>query len=373
MNELRPPPTVLKFGGAALADGDGVRRAAELLLEWGGERPVAVVSALGGVTEKLDRLVREAVGGETDLGSVRVRHRAVLRQLRLDSELCDRHLAELATVLGAVAERGRLDESTRDSALSFGERMSARIVAAHLRDRGVEATPVDAFDLGLETDSNHGRARPLPGVERAIRAALEAMPGIPVVTGFLAVDSSGSLTTLGRNGSDLTAALLAAALAAREVQFWKAVGGVMTADPALVPGARPVVRLSYADAAEFARAGAGVLHPDALEPLEAAGIPARVLDVEHPGRPGTLIAAGPRAPGPIGVAARSDPAGITVVGRVEADLVRERLDSAGVRVLRVEQRGPGRCPFFAVPRDELRGAAVAAHAFFPRPLAKETP
>jgi len=362
MNRPRPTsPTVLKFGGAALADGEGVRRAAELLLEWGGARPVAVVSALGGVTAQLERAARAAAEGRVDLRPVRLRHRAVLSQLRLDSELCDRHLAGLATILAALAERRRLSDSERDGALSFGERMSARIVAAHLRERGVEATPVDAYDLGLESDDNHGRARPLAGTEATIRRSLATVPGIPVVTGFVAVARTGALTTLGRNGSDLTAALLGAAIGAREVCFWKSVAGVMTADPAVVPSARPLARMSYADAAELARAGAGILHPSTLDPLEAAGIPARVRDVAHPAAPGTLIAAGAPAADPVAIALDASAPALTVIG-APAPAVRERLSAGGITVRAEVAHGGSRWRSFHVAPEDLARAARLLHA-----------
>jgi aspartate kinase len=355
----------MKFGGAALADGAGVRRAGQIVAEHGGERPVVVVSALLGVTRTLDRLGREAAeGAAADPAELRIRHRTVLSQLELDAELLDRHLTELSMVLRSIRHRRRLRPVERDYLLSFGERISARLVAAHLRARGVHATPVDAFDLGLASDSNHGAARPLPGTVDDLREALERVPGVPVVTGFVAADRAGNLTTLGRNGSDLSAALVGAATGAREVQFWKAVPGVMTADPALVPAARCHPRIGYADAAVYARAGAEVLHPDTLEPLVATGIPARVLDVRDPDEPGTLIADGPPLEEPLGVVVLKDPAGVTVCGAAGATRARALLEEAGIEVLAQHRRIPGPCPRFAVAETELVRAARALHAGF---------
>lgn len=295
----QPPPTrptVLKFGGAALADGVGVRRACDLVAERGGPSPIVVVSAARGVTELLDGLWTAASGlgaastvAEAGARSVRVRHRTLLSELGLDAEFLDRHLRELTWVLAAIRGRAAPSPADRDHVLSFGERMSARIVAAAFSSRGVPATPVDAYDLGLLSDSNHGRARPLPETSVQICRALEAVQGVPVVTGFVAIDARGRLTTLGPNGSDLSASLIAAAVGAGEVHFWKSVGGVLTADPKLVPDARPIRRLDYARAAEFARFGAQVMHQDALEPLRLGGIPARVLCFENPEDAGTRI------------------------------------------------------------------------------------
>jgi aspartate kinase len=204
----------------------------------------------------------------------------------------------------------------------------------------------------------------LPGCEEELRAALEQVPGLPVVTGFVAADAAGNLTTLGRNGSDLSAALLGAAVGAREVQFWKAVPGVMTADPLLVPSARCHPRIGYVDAASYARSGAEVLHPETLEPLVAAGIPARVLDVTDPAGPGTLIAAGPPLEEPLGVVALQNPTGVTVCGAASAERARDLLQAAGVAVIAEHKRIPGPCPRFAIPEGELERAARALHAGF---------
>jgi aspartate kinase len=283
------PSIVMKFGGAALADGAGIRRVGAILGARGGDRPVAVVSAAAGVTELLVQVADAAAEGRSELERVRIRHRTLLSQCGLEQELLNRLLTELAAVLEGIRARHAISAAERDFVLSFGERMSARIVAAALRAGGRVATPVDAFDLGLISDSNHGCAKPLAGNSAAIRRALAQVPGIPVVTGFVAKDSAGNLTTLGRNGSDLSASLLAEACGAREVQFWKVVGGVMSADPALVPDARHIAELSYAQAAEYAFRGANVLHPGALEPLERANIPARVLCLSEPDGAGTRI------------------------------------------------------------------------------------
>ncbi len=282
-------PIVMKFGGAALGDGAGIRRAGAILTARGGVRPVAVVSAAAGVTELLVAVANAAAEGRSELERVRIRHRTLLSQCGLEQELLNRLLVELASVLEGIRERRAISAAERDFVLSFGERMSARVVAAALRASGRSATPVDAFDLGLLSDSNHGCARPLTGNSAAIRRALQQVPGIPVVTGFVAKDSAGNLTTLGRNGSDLSASLLAEACGAREVQFWKVVGGVMSADPTLVPDARGITRLSYSQAAEYAFRGANVLHPGALEPLRRAEIPARVLCLSDPDGEGTWI------------------------------------------------------------------------------------
>jgi aspartate kinase len=299
-----PFDRVLKFGGAALADGPGVQRACKIVAERGGARPIVVVSAHQGVTDLLDTVGRSALEGHLEGDRIRIRHRTLLRQLDLEPDLLDRYFTELFGLLAEMQVRRRLLTGQHDHLLSFGERMSARIVAHALRKAGLRATPIDAWDLGLTTDSNHGDARPLPEGTAQIRAALEQVTGIPVVTGFLAKDARGNLTTMGRNGSDLTAALVAEAVGANEVQLWKAVGGMMTADPEIVADARVVESLGFQEATEYAFHGAEVLYGPALAPVQRGGITVRILDVNDPGARGTVLGARTSGEGPVGIAAR---------------------------------------------------------------------
>jgi aspartate kinase len=297
---------VHKFGGASLADGERIRRVGELMVERAPDRPIVVVSAVEGVTSQLDLLAREAALGVGDMARLRVRHRSLLAQLELDSEHLNRHFAELATVLNAIRNARQLSQAQRDHVLSFGERASARIVAAHLSQRGLRAMPIDAYDLGLVTDSNHGRARVLPHSAAQIRDALARIDAICVITGFVAADANGRLTTLGRNGSDVSAALIGEAIGAREIVFWKEVGGVMRADPKLVPAAQRLERLSYQEARELTHHGANVLHPEAVEVLERGSIAGRVRCTRTPDDEGTRVEHRESTHEFVGVASRSN-------------------------------------------------------------------
>ncbi len=299
-----PFDKVLKFGGAALADGPGVLRACKIVQQHGGARPIVVVSAHQGVTDLLDTVGRSALEGHLEGDRIRIRHRTLLRQLDLEPDILDRYFSELFGLLAEIQVRRRLLSGQLDHLLSFGERMSARIVAHALKKAGLRATPVDAWDLGLTTDSNHGDARPLPEGTAQMRDALEQVTGIPVVTGFLAKDSRGSLTTMGRNGSDLTASLVAEAVGATEVQLWKAVGGMMTADPEIVADARVIESLGFQEATEYAFHGAEVLYGPALSPVKRGAISVRILDVHHPENRGTVLEARTSGEGPVGIAAR---------------------------------------------------------------------
>jgi aspartate kinase len=328
---------VLKFGGAGLARGERVRRACRIVaLRQAEAAPVVVVSAIGETTTMLEAALADAAQGAPDPAPVRLRHKRLLAELGLEPGLLNRHMAELGTLLAAVARRGAASPAERDHVLSLGERMSARIVSAALRSAGVASTPVDAWDLGLRSDSNHGRARPQADTLAAVGRALARVPGVPVVTGFVAADSRGRLTTLGRSGSDLSAALLAEACGARELELWKTVGGVMSADPRLVPEARTLRALSWSQAAALSFYGAGVVHPDTLAPLERARVPARVLDLEHPEEEGTRIDGTGAPDGLLGLACRRELALLRVsCGPVESKAacvarVGERLAERGV-------------------------------------------
>jgi aspartate kinase len=155
----------------------------------------------------------------------------------------------------------------------------------------VAARAVDAWDAGLVTDARFGCARPLPETPARIAAAFAADAGVPVVTGYVGREPCGGITTLGRGGSDYSAAIFGAALRVAEIQIWTDVDGVMSADPRQVPGARPVPVLSFAEAAELAFFGAKVLHPATMAPAVRAGIPIRVKNTWRPDEPGTRVVA----------------------------------------------------------------------------------
>ena len=308
--------SVLKFGGAALADGATLRRSLRhvqgQLDSASHQAPIVVVSALAGVTDDLYLSAKEAAMGqaahplERAASRLRIRHHSVLSQLGLSSELLGRHLRDLSVLLAGIAQQGRLEAANLDLVLSFGERMSARIFAAALEQSGVEATPVDAWDVGLLSDSNHGQAQPVDGIQPLIRKALRATPGVPVVTGFLAQNQSGQLTTLGRNGSDLTAALLAEAVGASELVFYKDVAGIHSADPKRIAAAFPLDLASYAEAAELAFHGSAVLHPAAVAPAIRAQVPVRILPIDPKGaQAGTLLVPRIQREGPTALACRN--------------------------------------------------------------------
>jgi aspartate kinase len=286
---------VMKFGGSSLASPERVRRAAGLVRRELSRRPAVVVSASGKTTDRLIAAAEAARGGLVEIGDLERHHRDLCAGLDIDLEVVEPLLAQLAALLHGVSLIRELTDRTRDLAMSFGERLCARIVAAALERGGVPAVALDAFDIGLRTNGEHGRAAPLPGIDGDIESAFGRIAGVPVVTGFLGRGPGGEITTLGRSGSDFSASIVGAALRAEEVQIWTDVCGVMTCDPGLDGRAESLRELSFDEASELAYFGAEVLHPATLVPAIRAGIPVRVLNTMQPDDAGTRITAG-RAP-----------------------------------------------------------------------------
>ncbi len=299
---------VMKFGGSLTADAKRISRVAQVILSetlaW--KRVVVVISAMGGATDTLNRAVdlaatRDATGYRHAIAGLRADHLAVIDTLFEDNlvrhdliDHIDRLLFDALTTCDTIAARRESLARERDAVMSAGERIMARIVTALVRQEGLRAAYVDATCI-IMTDDRHQNANPLTDliderVDSVLRPLLDE--GIvPIVTGFIGATRSGAVTTLGRGGSDYTATLLAASLHADEVWIWTIVDGVMSADPALVPGARVIPALSYEEVGELSYFGAHVIHPRAVEPLQAQGIPLRVRNPFNLDHAGTLIQA----------------------------------------------------------------------------------
>jgi aspartate kinase len=280
---------VMKFGGSSLDGAEKITRCIALVRGEIERRPVVVVSALGKTTDRLLEAGARALEGHVDAGEIEDYHAAIVDDLGIDMRVIEPLLYDLRALLHGVSLIGELSDRTRDRLTSFGERVSTRVVAAAMAGEGVPATAVNAWDAGLVTDSVHGAASPLPDTEERIARALGEFDLVPVVTGFLAKDEQGHVTTLGRSGSDHTASILGAAVAAEEVQIWTDVDGVMTCDPSLDERARGLPELSFEEASELAYYGAKVLHPSTLVPAIRKGVPVLVRNTMRPEDPGTRI------------------------------------------------------------------------------------
>lgn len=296
------PLVVHKLGGTSLGDASRIVHAARLVAAASRRRRlVAVVSAMGGVTDLLLSAAHEAERGRLGparkaVAALRERHEVAAEGIAgatgIPTAFDASPLAELETALAGISLLRERTPRVTDLVASFGERLSAPLFAAALSAAGVPARAVDARTF-LVTDERHGaatcdRKKTDPRARRTLGALL-AKGVVPVVTGFVGRAPSGETTTLGRSGSDTTAALLGAALGAKEVVIWTDVDGVLTADPRVVPKARLLKRLSYREAAEMTYFGAKVLHFPAVLPAVAARIPLVIRNSFAPDGPGTTI------------------------------------------------------------------------------------
>jgi aspartate kinase len=285
---------VMKFGGTSVGIPEHFAVATRLVAARASREPVVVVSALAGITNLLVEFCRSTVGRPELARQVESRHlefadRVGVAPATLEPLLRAWQL-EAAPWLRSPKVVGGAD---RDRVLSFGERLSVELFAAGLRSLGTDAVAKEAGEAGLVTDDRFSAAQPLPEsaglMARHLARPAGARAPVPVVTGFLGRTSDGRITTLGRGGSDYSAALIGAALGAEEIQIWTDTSGMLSADPRIVPEARPVARLSFAEASELAYFGARVLHPKTLLPAMERAIPVRVLNTARPDDPGSLI------------------------------------------------------------------------------------
>ncbi len=288
------PMIVMKFGGSSVANAERIRHVASIIEAYKSERPIVVLSAMGDTTDHLLDAADLAVNGTVDIGKVEKLHFDTARELGIDVPAIAELLGELKTLLTGISMLRELTRRTRDYLVSFGERMSVRMMAAYLAQKGTEARFYDAWDVGFVSDSNYMSAELLDEVWENIPRALSdykngKQTAIPIVTGFIAKDKNGIITTLGRGGSDLTATMLGAALKADEIQTWKDVDGILTTDPRVCSDAHPVPEVTYEEAQELAMFGAQVLHPRSMVPCRKTGTPVRVKNSYNIKSPGSII------------------------------------------------------------------------------------
>lgn len=296
---------VMKFGGTSVEDSDAIRRLIEIVRSRLHAQPVVVVSALARITDQLQEAGNAAAGGQlgSALETVRalyVRHEQLAAELasnepqvKLGREL-QAEFGNLESLVHDVAMCRQLNPPAQDRLLGFGECLSSKLVNAALREAGVEAAHIDARSC-IVTDPRHGQAAPVWKVTnerlQQIVGPLLRMGQVPVMGGFIAATPEGVPTTLGRGGSDFSAAIVGAALQASRVEIWTDVDGIMTTDPKLCPDAKVIRKMSFEEAAELAHFGAKVLHPSTLAPAMRENIPVYVLNSWNPAGPGTEIVA----------------------------------------------------------------------------------
>ena len=283
----------MKFGGTSMGNSKAISKVADILMKSPGKK-VAVVSATSGTTDELISLGKMANSNQifdSTLLSLIEKHEKISRELEVETDL-EFFRNELANLLRGVSLVGELSLSANDRIITMGERISSHILTALLIKRGLKSKMCDAFNF-VFTDNNFGEAevdfeKTNIAVRRDITPLLEE-DIIPVITGFTGQSEDGRYTSLGRGGSDYTAAILGAALDCAEVQIWTDVDGISNADPRVIPEAKVLEQLSFNEAGELAYFGAKVLHPKTIKPAISKNIPVKILNTFNPDFPGTVI------------------------------------------------------------------------------------
>ena len=298
---------VMKFGGTSVGTGENIRYVADLVTKYAKKdnRVAVVVSALAGVTNNLievacqakksdekqiQNFTAELLNKHTEAITIAITSKQIQKEA---TQIIEKTIAELEKVLTGICYVGELTPKSKDYVASFGERLSAPIVWGAIKDHKLETQCFTGKEAGIVTDSNFGEADPLMNFTTHLiqeyLGPLFKKGIIPVVTGFIAANQDGIVTTVGRGGSDYTATILAVALQVDEVWIWTDVDGIMTTDPKIVPAACMLPQLSYQEAAEMAIFGAKAMHPRALAPVIKENIPVRIRSVFRTEKPGTLI------------------------------------------------------------------------------------
>src|SRR5271157_349604 len=298
---------VMKFGGSSVATGENIHHVSSIIKQNAKNncRIAVVVSALAGVTNSLIEVAEQARRSNekqiqaftTELSEKHLMAiKSAMNSKPIQKEvtqITEKTIAELEKVLTGICYVGELTPKSKDYVLSFGERLSAPILWGAIKDLKLETQCFTGKEAGIVTDSNFGEADPLMNFStHLIRERLSPLLEkgvIPVVTGYIAADQNGVVTTVGRGGSDYTATILGVALGADVIWIWTDVDGIMTTDPKIVPSAKMLSQLSYLEAAEMAIFGAKAMHPRALEPAIKENIPVRIRSIFHPENQGTLI------------------------------------------------------------------------------------
>lgn len=297
--------TVMKFGGSCLTDAGDIKKVASIVS--GEKRCVTVVSAVSGVTDSILRMLSRNMSERRIVNFVSrltYQHLQLLRyvcssevSLRYGEEI-RQSMRSLERLLFGALYTGEITPRTRSLMLSFGERLSARLVAAALQEAGVHAAVFETDREGIITDDDYENASAdlkatRRSLGRRLRRALERGE-YPVVTGFFGSNPEGRVTLLGRNGTDYSASVVAHAVNAERLIIWKDVDGFLTADPSMVAASKLIPEISYDEASELAYFGASILHPRAVEPAKLARIPIMIKNMAHPEKEGTVISSSRR-------------------------------------------------------------------------------
>ncbi len=372
---------VLKFGGTSVGDAQAIGSLTHIVAQAAATQKIVVVcSAMGGVTNQLIALANDAAAGRDTHEAVwelREKH-----QLAMEAFFCDNNpllnvleplFAELQLLLGGIRALQECSARTYDKVMALGEQLSCRLITAVLQHQGLKAVYADARHL-VCTNSMFGQAQLNEAItNERIRAWYATLnDAVPVVTGFIASDAKGQTTTLGRGGSDYTAAIFGAALEAKEIQIWTDVDGFLTADPRMVQNAFSLSELSYREAMELSFFGAKVIYPPTLIPAMARNIPISIKNTFSPDHPGTTIQPETRAHGGM-VRGISSIATVSLIHVEGGGMVGLRgfggrlftaMAQAGVNIILITQASSEHSISFAVKPEDEATALEAIHKAF---------
>lgn len=290
---------VLKFGGTSVGSAATIKQVKKIIQQQT-SNVVVVVSALGGITDLILNAAKVAASGTEDfhpiLNEIKKRHSNAIAELFNGAgpiiHIAEELLDELGQILTGITLVGELTPKTLDRIAGIGERISSHLVAQYIPG----AIRKDASEF-IQTDSNFGRAVvDFFVTNKSIKSEFDSFSGIAIVPGFIAKNAKGEFTTLGRGGSDYTAAILAAALEAESLEIWTDVNGFMTADPRVISKAYTIPELTYSEAMELSHFGAKVIYPPTILPVYKKGIPILVKNTFNPQSEGTLILKGAKTP-----------------------------------------------------------------------------
>jgi len=363
---------ILKFGGKSLANGKGIEKVLKIIKNNvnNGENIALVVSARGKATDQLEGILKKAAKGKEyikDFDAFKAYQQNDYSQVDLSNEF-----AELLRLFEGVSLLGDYSSKIKDQVLSYGELVAAKLVASLLISEGIKAKEIDARNL-LKTDATFGEAQVLEKVSRenVVDAFSKlAIDCVPVITGFIASSLDNETTTLGRNGSNYTAALIANFLNAEELQNYTHVDGIFTANPDYVADAKRIAELSYSDANELANFGATILHAKTIIPLIEKNIPLRILNTFNDDNEGTLITAKSSKEGIKSLSVIEDVALISIEGRgllgkvgVDARIFKA-LDKSNISVNIISQGSSERGIAFVVDLEKATSAKIALEEEF---------
>jgi aspartate kinase len=280
----------MKFGGSSVKDAERFKNVVSIVKARLDKKPIVVLSAVKGVTDNLIKALDESLEGNFNAyEEIVAKHNEIIKDLELDESVIDQELKELKEALDVNSKIKEKNAKILDYISFFGERMSTKLLAAHLNKVEINSKAYISGDIGLLTDSNFGDATFQESSYELMNNNLSNLDHVAIVTGFGGKDDKGEYATFNRGGSDYVAALVGAAVNSEEIQIWTDVNGVMTTDPRIVETAKTIPELSFAEAAELAFFGAKVLHPKTIKPAIAKNIPVKVLNTYEPGNEGTTI------------------------------------------------------------------------------------